>query len=79
MREPKCDSCLNRRPVVSENGLHYCCSLSGTKPLYCMADGRHYKSIITADELASCEDLRNAVAKAVAEAARRKRDAEQND
>lgn len=32
----KCDNCLNGVPVVSENGIHYNCSLSERKALYCL-------------------------------------------
>lgn len=32
----KCDSCLNSRIVVSENGLHSICCLSEKKAVACM-------------------------------------------
>lgn len=32
----KCDSCLNSRMVVSENGLHSVCCLSKKKAVDCM-------------------------------------------
>ena len=32
----KCDSCLNSRIVVSENGLHSICCLSEKKAVDCM-------------------------------------------
>lgn len=32
----KCDSCLNSRIVVSENGLHSICCLSEKKAIACM-------------------------------------------
>lgn len=32
----KCNRCLNGIAVISENGLHYNCSLSEKKALYCL-------------------------------------------
>lgn len=32
----KCDSCMNSRPVVSENGIHFSCSLSQRKATQCL-------------------------------------------
>ena len=32
----KCDICLNSRPVVSENGIHYICTLSNKKATACL-------------------------------------------
>lgn len=32
----KCDTCLNSRPVMSENGIHYICCLSSKASLNCM-------------------------------------------
>lgn len=32
----KCNTCLNSTAVISENGLHYNCSLSEKKALYCL-------------------------------------------
>lgn len=43
MIEPKCNTCLNSRAVVSENGVHYICTLSGTKPFYCLVNGDYYQ------------------------------------
>lgn len=31
-----CDTCLNSRPVVSENGIHYACCLSGRAAVQCL-------------------------------------------
>lgn len=33
----KCDQCLNHRPVVSENGLHFVCSLPDRQAVLCFA------------------------------------------
>jgi len=32
----ECDTCLNSRPIVSENGIHYACCLSGRAAVQCM-------------------------------------------
>ena len=48
----KCDGCINSRTVVSENGLHHVCVLSGKKPLVCIATGKYYKPIITSEMVA---------------------------
>ena len=32
----KCSRCLMRRPVISENGMHYNCTLSEKKWLECV-------------------------------------------
>ena len=32
----KCDTCLNRYAVISENGLHYNCSLSEKTAINCL-------------------------------------------
>jgi len=32
----KCESCLNRYAVISENGLHYNCSLSEKQAIECI-------------------------------------------
>lgn len=41
----KCDHCLNHRPVFSENGLHYACTLPTRQAVLCMA-GMEDKSLI---------------------------------
>lgn len=38
----ECDTCLNSRPIVSENGIHYACCLSGRA-----AEGGHPMLVIT--------------------------------
>ena len=39
----KCDSCLNSRMVISENGLHSICCLSEKKAIDCMfGEKDHY-------------------------------------
>lgn len=30
-----CDNCLNSRPIISENGIHYICCLSSKKATDC--------------------------------------------
>lgn len=32
----KCETCLNSRPIISENGIHYVCCLSDKKAVRCM-------------------------------------------
>ena len=32
----KCDRCLNRRLIVSENGFHYVCALSDKAAMLCI-------------------------------------------
>lgn len=39
----KCESCLNSRLVVSENGYHYQCCLSGIKALRCHGGESFYE------------------------------------
>lgn len=36
MAKQKCENCPNSRPIISENGLHYICTLSSKKSLQCM-------------------------------------------
>ena len=31
-----CDTCLNSRPIVSENGIHYTCCLSSRAAIQCL-------------------------------------------
>lgn len=38
----KCDYCLNSRPVLSENGIHYICCLSSKKAMDCMIGKKDY-------------------------------------
>ena len=37
-----CESCLNSRPVISENGIHPVCCLSEKKAKECIVSGKHY-------------------------------------
>lgn len=37
-----CESCLNSRPVISENGIHPVCCLSAKKAKECIVSGKHY-------------------------------------
>ena len=32
----KCDDCLNSRPIISENGTHRACCLSGRAAVKCL-------------------------------------------
>lgn len=32
----RCETCLNSRPIVSENGIHAACCLSGRAAIQCM-------------------------------------------
>lgn len=41
--DKKCTSCINSRPVVSENGIHPVCVLHAAKVYRCLLDGRYYK------------------------------------
>lgn len=42
----KCDSCLNSRIVVSENGLHSVCCLSEKKAVECLTkEKNHYEEM----------------------------------
>ncbi len=34
----KCDTCMNRRPVFSENGWHSVCCLSSRKIIACLTE-----------------------------------------
>lgn len=38
----KCNTCINSRGIISENGLHYICSLSSHKAIECMFDEKNY-------------------------------------
>ena len=37
-----CEKCLNSRPVISENGIHFVCCLSSKKAVDCMLNGGAY-------------------------------------
>lgn len=36
MTKHECEKCQNSRPIISENGWHYICTLSSKKSLQCM-------------------------------------------
>ena len=38
----KCEGCLNSRPIISENGYHYNCTLSFTRAWDCYKGVRDY-------------------------------------
>lgn len=42
MFKPNCETCLNSRLVISENGYHYQCCLSGIKSLRCHSGSTSY-------------------------------------
>lgn len=67
MRELKCDTCRNARPIVSENGVHCICTLSGTKPLRCMANDDFYIPIVRPEDIAKDRAFKEALSKAVNE------------
>lgn len=67
MRTHKCDSCANARPIISENGLHHICKLSGTKVLRCMANDDFYIPIVRPEDIAKDRAFKEALRKAVAE------------
>lgn len=37
-----CDSCLNSRPIISENGWHSVCCLSDKKATECLITGKYF-------------------------------------
>lgn len=47
----KCDSCLNSRPVISENGFHHVCCLSSKAAQNCLS-GKKIKYESVADVIA---------------------------
>ena len=38
----KCETCLNSRPIISENGLHSVCCLSSKKAVDCIINKKDY-------------------------------------
>ena len=36
MAIPNCSTCVHRRPIISENGLHYVCALSRVASTNCI-------------------------------------------
>lgn len=46
----KCENCLNRIPVMSENGLHYNCGLSEKKALECITGEKDHSAIVKVDK-----------------------------
>lgn len=38
----KCNTCLNSRPAISENGVHFVCCLSAQAAKKCIFDGKRY-------------------------------------
>ena len=42
----KCEKCLNRVPVMSENGLHYNCGLSEKEALECLISEKDHSVIL---------------------------------
>lgn len=65
MRELRCDSCMNARPVVSENGIHHICALHITKSLRCMAGDDYYEPIIRPENITASRAFEEALRKAI--------------
>ena len=65
MRNPKCDSCQNARPIISENGIHYICTLSDTKALRCMANDDFYIPIVRPEDIAKDRAFKETLRKAI--------------
>lgn len=40
--DDKCEKCINKRPVLSENGLHYCCSLPDRQAVLCRIGAKNF-------------------------------------
>jgi len=38
----KCDTCMNSRPIISENGTHAICTLPSIDAVYCMIGKEDY-------------------------------------
>lgn len=38
----KCDNCINSRPIISENGIHYHCCLSHKKTIECLTERKDH-------------------------------------
>lgn len=38
----ECETCLNSRPIISENGLHRVCCLSSKKAVDCITGKKKY-------------------------------------
>ena len=65
MRNPKCDSCRNARPVISENGIHHICTLSDTKALRCKANDAFYIPVVRSEDIAKDRAFKEALRKAI--------------
>lgn len=65
MREPKCNTCRNARMIISENVPRYACTLSGVKPLRCMANDDYYKPIIGPNDFENNRSFEDALRKAI--------------
>lgn len=47
----KCETCLNSRTVISENGYHFVCALSDKKAVSCITnDYKYYARGVKKDE-----------------------------
>ena len=67
MRTQNCDSCANARPIISENGIHHICTLSGTKLLRCMANDAFYIPIVQPEDIAKDRAFKEALRKVLIE------------
>jgi len=50
----KCETCLNARPVISENGMHSVCCLSSGKATECMIGKKDHRTVIYMTKLNPC-------------------------
>lgn len=65
MLNPKCDTCMNSRPIISENGIHHSCILSDVKALRCMVNGECYIPVVSANDLAKNKAFKEDIRKAI--------------
>ena len=55
----KCNTCANARPVISNNGYHYVCTLSDRKGTDCMMNNyKHWKEIINRNHITISKDAK---------------------
>jgi len=48
--ENKCDTCINSRPIISENGIHHNCMFSSKRAIKCLMNDYCYYNTIKIDE-----------------------------
>ena len=56
----ECEACLNSRPVVSENGIHHACCLSGMKAFRCMIGTKDQYIGLKERDVAAFRDINKA-------------------